>query len=698
MASGIMLRSNTMAQDPIESKQVHKLLQLVTQKKKELVEKFSMRTPGVINMTEPEEGISALHLVAMSHDMDMARFLLSLNAHPDIQDKMGRTPMMLAAELGDVRMVELLANNRANMTLVDKEGKGILFYCIQPTKMHAQILEMASNMNADVNNVSNAGKSVFMLACERAKDCEHLCIRLLEKGADPCVADAETGCTPLMAAVRAGAVELVRAILQRGANPNSVDKRQMRAAHVAASKGLFEVLRMLSSYLADFNVETSLGNTPLHAAAAEGYAECCRFLAQRGCNATTKNILNLIPSQIAKKNGHKAALKELKLAEKASTSEATISCISAAKLHDWSYQHEDELRDAFQAAVESDAPVENIPTKTFASVLQAHNAPIDNDGLNNIIEQIDVHCNEQININDFFLGKNFLPNKYQLMCYVPKTADEADTKKEDRSPLLAYTENFDDTRKISEPFTCKSRERLRSDHASNVEKPLEMYININQCVQTDDFEALSLAFKQDVPVDFRDRCYKTPLMTACKSGNYQMAQFLISHGANVNAYDQVKWTALHHACFTGNTEIVNLLLEHGAVVDAVTSNGVTPLMRAIQSCKIDSVEQLIKAGANIEATNKRGDNCVFLATKYGTGAICNLVKTSLELSQAKKPEKKGAAAAPPPAKAPEKGKDPGGKPAGKEAVTPKTKAGQKKCVIALNLLSTDHCITFPSVN
>lgn len=240
--------------------------------------------------------------------------------------------------------------------------------------------------------------------------------------------------------------------------------------------------------------------------------------------------MNLIPSQLAKKNGHKAALKELKLAEKASTSEAVKSCISAAKLHDWSYQHEDELREAFQAAEESDAPIENIPTKKFVSVLQAHNAPIDADDLNNIIELIDVHCNERINIDDFFLGKNFLPNKYQLSCYAPKTADKADMEKEGKSLLLAYTETMDDTRKIMKPFTCRSRERLRSDHASNVEKPLEMYININQCVQTDDFEALSLAFSQNVPVDFRDRCYKTPLMTACKSGNYQMAQFLISHG------------------------------------------------------------------------------------------------------------------------------------------------------------------------
>lgn len=48
------------------------------------------------------------------------------------------------------------------------------------------------------------------------------------------------GCTPLMAAVKAGSVALVRAILQRGGNPNAVDRIRLHAAYIAAAKGFFK--------------------------------------------------------------------------------------------------------------------------------------------------------------------------------------------------------------------------------------------------------------------------------------------------------------------------------------------------------------------------------------------------------------------------------------------------------------------------
>lgn len=55
---------------------------------------------------------------------DLLGFLLSRGALPDIQDKRGRTPAMLAAELGLDAAVELLAESRADLTLLDTEGKG----------------------------------------------------------------------------------------------------------------------------------------------------------------------------------------------------------------------------------------------------------------------------------------------------------------------------------------------------------------------------------------------------------------------------------------------------------------------------------------------------------------------------------------------------------------------------------------------
>lgn len=47
-----------------------------------------------------------------------------MGADPDTQDKKGRTPVMLAAEQGHDGIVTLLAQNCADFTLQDAEGRG----------------------------------------------------------------------------------------------------------------------------------------------------------------------------------------------------------------------------------------------------------------------------------------------------------------------------------------------------------------------------------------------------------------------------------------------------------------------------------------------------------------------------------------------------------------------------------------------
>lgn len=61
----------------------------------------------------------------------------------------------------------------------------MLFYCLSPTKRHMRCLDLALDHMADVNNVSFVGKPVLLLACEQARDCESMCIALLQRGADP---------------------------------------------------------------------------------------------------------------------------------------------------------------------------------------------------------------------------------------------------------------------------------------------------------------------------------------------------------------------------------------------------------------------------------------------------------------------------------------------------------------------------------
>lgn len=55
---------------------------------------------------------------------EMVSFLLSKGAHVNVQDKMGRTPAMLATELGNDTILNLLIENNADLTLLDKDGQG----------------------------------------------------------------------------------------------------------------------------------------------------------------------------------------------------------------------------------------------------------------------------------------------------------------------------------------------------------------------------------------------------------------------------------------------------------------------------------------------------------------------------------------------------------------------------------------------
>lgn len=109
----------------LENLQIYKVLQCVRNKDTKQIEKLiRLGYPELINFTDPLNGNSALHLASVSNDADMVSFLLSLGAHPDVRDKMGCTPAMRAAELGHELSMEILAKAKADMTIVDNEGKG----------------------------------------------------------------------------------------------------------------------------------------------------------------------------------------------------------------------------------------------------------------------------------------------------------------------------------------------------------------------------------------------------------------------------------------------------------------------------------------------------------------------------------------------------------------------------------------------
>uniref|UniRef100_A0A8C4DI14 Ankyrin repeat and EF-hand domain containing 1a n=1 Tax=Dicentrarchus labrax TaxID=13489 RepID=A0A8C4DI14_DICLA len=660
--------SGRVAEGRLQVLQIYRLLQCVHEGDKGQIEKMvNLGVENLINLTEPQDGTGVLHVAVSANNQDLVSFLLSQGAHPDIQDKKGRTAAMLAAEQGNDAIVALLTQSNANLRLQDTEGKGVLFYCNYPTKRHTHCLQVALKCHADANNVSAQGNHVFQLMCEKAQECTPLCLIMLGGGADPNATNQKTGVTALMEAAKVGSLQLVQTILKKGGNPNALDKKRLTAVHYAAMGGFFEVLQVLSAYSADMGVINMDDCTPLHYAAATGNANCCKFLAQRGCNPKLKNQEGFLPRQIAKDAGHKAAAKELRKAErqqgkgKKSSGGGLMSDLWVLTLHDWSYEYETELRQAF--GNKSDT----VTTEMFISVLEELKAPVELDQLHTVILAHDKGREGCININDFIKGVKYIKKPFLLSSYMPKKKKGEKGGKGGKKkgkfvlpmPICTLPPELMPRRPDGGPphfmietyYNCSDIRRFDRDHPPEhpimndsgwyLEKPDKVYVNINYCVKSGDLETLDLAFSQGVPVDVRDQFYKTPLMAACSSGNYEVAQYLLSRGADVNVCDQFFWTPLHHAAHAGQVELIELLVEAGATIDAQALSGGTPLMRAIESSRPSCVDFLIKAGANVNAENKKEQNCLDIARAFADSRIIDLVKDKMDSLPKPKENAKG---------------------------------------------------------
>ncbi|KAL7991297.1 hypothetical protein Chor_015553 [Crotalus horridus] len=595
-------------------RQIYKVLQCVRQKDKKQIEKLTkLGYPELINFTEPENGDSALHLACVANDIDMCNFLLELGAHPDVQDRMGRTPVMKAAELGHDLALDVLVQAEADMTIVDAEGKGVLFYCILPTKRHFRCVQMVLEFGADVNNCTFEGKPVFVEACEQAHEIKEICMTFLERGADPNATNPATGRTALMEAAREGVLEVVRGILERGGNVNVFDNERHHAAHFAAKGGFFEILKIISAYNGDVGLIAMNGNTPLHYAAAGGFAECCKFIGQRGSDPTWRNLEKKVPRQVAKDGGFKAAAKEIRKIErrfaKFSKPKPGVKDPNppwAIRLHDWSGENQASLRETFEAYDRGDGTVSK---EDFISIIEERYPFIEPEQLQTIAQAHEKTRAAGVNIEEFLKGSRYLQKAFLLGSYGPKKKKPKKAKGKKGKfampmPICVIPESTRPRRTDGGPpeYMIETYQnvtdctRFNRDHPPEhplqddswwyIEDPPKTFANINYLAKEGDLSSIKKAFEAGVPVDIRDHFYKTPLMAACASGNMEAVQFLLEKGASVNTTDNFMWTPLHHACHAGQQDIAELLVKAGATIDAVTINDGTPLMRGQNSLEI----------------------------------------------------------------------------------------------------------------
>jgi len=139
------------------------------------------------------------------------------------------------------------------------------------------------------------------------------------------------------------------------------------------------------------------------------------------------------------------------------------------------------------------------------------------------------------------------------------------------------------------------------------------------------FEKL-LSLGKRVEPEFVHGLVESPLVQAIQSNNYEVVDFLIKKGANVNREHQKKQTPLHFAAEAEDPRILRRLIEAGAIVNKSDEAGSTPLHRATR--KKENIEILLAHGANINAVTARGQTPLMVAVN---NPICSreIVQTLL---------------------------------------------------------------------
>ncbi|KAK6535933.1 hypothetical protein TWF281_000182 [Arthrobotrys megalospora] len=120
----------------------------------------------------------------------------------------------------------------------------------------------------------------------------------------------------------------------------------------------------------------------------------------------------------------------------------------------------------------------------------------------------------------------------------------------------------------------------------------------------------------------------TPLILAAKFEHFNIAELLLSRGADINKADNMRRTPLSWATETGNIKMIEMLLDEGADIntaDGTYSTNFTPLFYAIKKGYVTVVKLLLDRDAKFETRAPDQESPLYFASSLGNEAIVKLL-------------------------------------------------------------------------
>lgn len=214
-----------------------------------------------VNAAEPD-GATALYWAAYRDNLAIADLLLAAGANVKAANRYNVTPLSLACTNGNAALIERLLKAGADPNAVSEEGETALMTASLTGNEAAIKTLLVAGAKVNVKEPYKGQTALMWAASEGNAKAAALLIEFGEQ----VKARSKVGFTPLLFAVRNGHIEAARVLLEHGADADDVAPDGTTALNMAVVNAYYELAAVLLDRGANPNAPDPRGS-PLHALA-----------------------------------------------------------------------------------------------------------------------------------------------------------------------------------------------------------------------------------------------------------------------------------------------------------------------------------------------------------------------------------------------------------------------------------------------
>ena len=558
-------------------------------------------------VNEDNTYISALNTAAQNGDLRMVGFLIEHGANIEYSCSL-LTPFVTNRHLWKIRDViaigippDYVSEKRAFLTAVDN---GYIELVSEMVRLGFDLNEAEAQVNYLKVAIKNFDNEMIKYLLDRLdmsvvapkytpetlvtaidNGYSDIAINIIESGFDSTQTYSENMETVLHKAVMCNNIDVARALLDNGANPNAMNKLLDTPLSIAIKKGFTDLCFLLSEKGASLNHADKEGNTPLLLAIQKDNHELIKKFIDGGADVNVKN-----------KNADNALLYAVKNAN----SELTSFLIKrGAKL--------------------------NITNNDFNTPLilscQA--------GDQNVV-RILVEGGADVNFMNSDLNTPLLaavkPRNASIVRFlISKGANINEKNRATMSPIV-------------KAVLCKDDEivKLLIDNGADTNITYTQYNVTKTLLQiafdSDNMHIFELIAKSGVNLNLKNANGETMLVSAIKSYKIAQAKILIENGADINLKDRSLSTPLMLAITENLENIVKLIVDRDPYMEACDMSIEYPITYAVARNNETIIKYLIEKNVSLNITSASGTPLIIAARNLNHAIVKLLLDNGADVN------------------------------------------------------------------